>query len=329
MPVPVEKAYSELWHYTTATGVYGILTNQQLWATNISYLNDADEFTGFFKRKLLEILKLGVRKGIQESLNDPEKKKYINSLGGEEAFEKEICDNLLSSIRKTSLQLQTYVTSFCSPVAQKSNDGLLSQWRGYGTDGGYAVVFDTQGLNKLLCEEQAEYFYSFGHWGDVDYFDSDKDAHEEVIEWESAIINAAESLVFENDEDMFLKKAEALFEPILALATRHKHGGFSEEAEIRISVITSKDDSLPDGFVDDNDHRKKKRIDFRIQNGMLVPYLSLFERADGKLSKLPIKKIVVGPHPDKLKRKKSIEKLLDQLDIKADVVMSEIPYLGA
>jgi len=44
--------------------------------------------------------------------------------------------------------------------------------------------------------------------------------------------------------------------------------------------------------------------------------------------KLPIKSIIVGPHPDKIKRKKAVELLLGQHGISAEVMISEIPYLS-
>ena len=59
-----------------------------------------------------------------------------------------------------------------------------------------------------------------------------------------------------------------------------------------------------------------------------MPYIKLFERAKGEEVTLPIKRIVVGPHPDKYKRQKSVRMLLDQLGIEAEVVVSSIPYIG-
>lgn len=43
-PILPEKEPSELFHYTTADGLLGILTKQNLWATDVLYLNDASEF---------------------------------------------------------------------------------------------------------------------------------------------------------------------------------------------------------------------------------------------------------------------------------------------
>jgi hypothetical protein len=41
-----------------------------------------------------------------------------------------------------------------------------------------------------------------------------------------------------------------------------------------------------------------------------------------------IKRIIIGPHQEKEKRKRAIEILLNQLGIDAEVSVSEIPYLG-
>ena len=183
-------------------------------------------------------------------------------------------------------------------------------------------------LQKLLGEEEKAYFYSFAHWGNVDYFDDESNAYEEVLEWENIIRETAADIAFEPDPNVFKEKVGAFFQPILALATRHKHGGFREESEVRITVFTTKNDNPPEDAREAGDNRKKKPICFRPHNGMLVPYISLFERIDAEVARLPIRKIIVGPHPDKLKRQKSVEKLLDQLNIEAIVETSKIPYLG-
>jgi hypothetical protein len=49
---------------------------------------------------------------------------------------------------------------------------------------------------------------------------------------------------------------------------------------------------------------------------------------DEAIEKLPISKIVVGPHPDKFKRQKSVQALLKQAQVDAEVTVSDIPYLG-
>lgn len=323
----VVQSYPQLWHYTTAPGLHGILTSQQLWATNIFYLNDGEEFTGFFDRKLLHLLKEGVREGIAEVHKTAKWLSFIDAAGGPEAVEKELSSQLLTSLRAATLSLPVYVTSFCyTQPGLDSENGLLSQWRGYGSDGGYAIVFDTQGLDELLLDEQRRFFYSFGHWGDVDYYDGDtgtKAAHEETIEWEAAIRKTTARIVVEQN----FHPTEAFFEPIISLATRHKHRGFREESEVRIAAVTLNREVMAEARKADAT-RIRKQVYFTPRGGILVPHIALFERQIGEKATLPIRKIIVGPHPEKLKRQKAVEMLLDQLGIEATVVASDIPFLG-
>jgi hypothetical protein len=61
-----------------------------------------------------------------------------------------------------------------------------------------------------------------------------------------------------------------------------------------------------------------------ILRSLLMPYIKLF----GEGQKLPIRKILVGPHPDKTKRKRAVQQMLEQHAIEAEVLVSDIPYLG-
>ena len=76
-----------------------------------------------------------------------------------------------------------------------------------------------------------EFGYTFFHWGNVDYHASplatESDRFEEVKKWEQQIVDVISALDGANDANL------RLFEPIIALATRHKHHGFREEAEVR------------------------------------------------------------------------------------------------
>lgn len=41
--IDLSQAPADLWHYTDAFGLQGILQGQRLWATNIRFLNDSQE----------------------------------------------------------------------------------------------------------------------------------------------------------------------------------------------------------------------------------------------------------------------------------------------
>ncbi len=57
-----------------------------------------------------------------------------------DGFERQLTALTISS-------LAAYITCFCKPSGKEDFlHGLLSQWRGYGTDGGYALQFNRSRL---------------------------------------------------------------------------------------------------------------------------------------------------------------------------------------
>jgi len=67
----------------------------------------------------------------------------------------------------------------------------------------------------------------------------------------------------------------------------------------------------------------EKECKFRNKNGTQVPYIELFHSLD---KRLPIEKIIVGPHQDKELRAAALQLMLRNTDIK--VTVSDIPYIG-
>ena len=329
MPISIADAYPTLWHYTTAAGLDGILKSQQLWATSVRYLNDDEELRGFFERKLPALLEAGIDDGIQKVLESPRGKEMLKEAGDVAGIRRNLLSGLHESLTTVTLGLEVYVTSFCYTASgADSADGLLSQWRGYGRDGGYALVFETNGLNDLLVREQEEYKHPFLNFSDVDYhYDdwvSDTNRHEETLEWERSVREIVSRVVVDGD---LQKQAEELFLPIVAQSIRHKHRGFKEEREVRVAAVR-----LPKKVIKEAEEIKdappNKPVSFYPRSGMLVPYISLFDRIPPGARELPIEEIVVGPHPDKLKRQQAVQMLLDELEIEAKVRISGIPFLG-
>lgn len=325
----VVEAHQLLYHYTTASGLQGIVESQQLRATNIAYLNDAEEHTGFFERRLPHLLEESIRVAVADLALTDSGRRQIEDFGGAEKAIEDLKSSLIKSLRSTTLKFNNpYITSFCSALSQQAqDDGLLSQWRGYGSDGGYAIVFEANGLQKLLDEESKSYQYQFLGWGDVEYYDQDSDqkaAHPETIEWEKIIQKGIYDFILTQKEESF----NPLHTPITSLSCSHKHRGFREEAEVRIMVVPA-NNLVFQVAQKSGDKRPKKPIHFVMKNGVLVPYIMLFGRqSNGNITKLPIKKVMVGPHPERVKRKKAVESLLEQYEIEAKVTVSDIPYLG-
>lgn len=114
---------SQLWHYTNAEGLIGILQSGELWSTHVSCLNDQMELR-YARRLLLDkIIELS------NSVVHSEEIRFLNILKSELA-------------QDSTTTSEWFVTSFST----KMDD--LSQWRAYGFgEGGYAIGFEFSKLN--------------------------------------------------------------------------------------------------------------------------------------------------------------------------------------
>lgn len=317
--------HPELWHYTTATGLIGILNSRQLWATNIYFLNDAEEYSGFFDYRLSNIARSGIDEALKSFSKTNTGQELIRSKGGLAPTTVWLESLVHGSMRRSTHASPAYITSFCPAI---SDSGMLSQWRGYGQDGGYAIVFRTKELSDLLQKEASSYQYMHFFIGNVDYFDAQRgllENHIETLEREKVIRNVILRML--SNKSLSESDADQLAEATFSLASRHKHSGFQEEREIRISAVLSDNETIL-RYKDRVPNLPEKPIRFISRGGVLIPYIALFESISDDLRSLPISKIVVGPHPDKTKRQRSVEAMLKELNIDAPVVASDIPYIG-
>ena len=110
-----------IFHYTNVTGLKGIIENNCLWATNLSYVNDSKELT----------LGLNIYREVSETL--------LKKKGKSKAY-REILQKFLECLRSKNIS-NRYACCFTG------NGDQLSQWRGYGSNGqGYAIGFETKKL---------------------------------------------------------------------------------------------------------------------------------------------------------------------------------------
>lgn len=321
MPRSITEAYGELIHYTTAGGLAGILSSHSLWATHTAFLNDASEITTFLDRRLPGLLQQEVRAALVDVSRNTNDAKVIADWGGIDKASEDTVAGLVHSIRTSTLTFnKPYVLSFSAAHDPRvSQDGLLSQWRGYGTDGGYAIVFDTSGLHSLLEAEGAVFGYQFAQWADVHYYDEGSHAPEpaeEILQAEEALRKAVADFVRTRNSDAL----DPTYEAVSMLSCLYKHWGFHEEREIRVVVVPSNDEIA-------NAQQKPVRAPrFFLRNGAPVPYLPLFESLPDR--RLPILRVIVGPHREKLQRRTAVESMLAAHGINVPVLVSEIPYIG-
>lgn len=144
--------YPRIYHNTNVLGLYGILKEESLWATHYKFLNDYTEIV-LFKNKLISHLIPKTKDYIQSLVpNYEHAQKIISENGGiDNVVEYDVTtvvEEQYNALFKV-LGAEVYITSFCAASQEDEylkNNGLLSQWRGYGDDGGYAIEFDTQKL---------------------------------------------------------------------------------------------------------------------------------------------------------------------------------------
>lgn len=120
---------SYLFHYTTPTGLIGILNSGEIWATNIRFLNDFNELIEAFD----------IAKSLLES-----------KLSGSDSKSKasDLLSNMINKIDSRSGKFYAYVCSF------SKEDDSLSQWRAYcPPTGGYALGISSTYLKQLLENE--------------------------------------------------------------------------------------------------------------------------------------------------------------------------------
>jgi hypothetical protein len=114
-----------LYHYTTATGLKGIIRSRTVWASDYRFLNDATEF------------RYGL--AIFEQI-------FASMTCRSAVFSSEVTD-LIGRFRQATDEFSVFIAAF-----SKEPD-LLSQWRGYNDGKGYAIGVNADWLSQNADEQ--------------------------------------------------------------------------------------------------------------------------------------------------------------------------------
>lgn len=191
-----------LYHYTNQIGFMGIVQNKELWATQIQFLNDKNEYklaTKIAHETINEMLN-------EEGLPKKNKKLLLDFQCG------------LKRIKNTNMCV-------CSLT---ENGDLLSQWRGYANShGSFSVGFDKESIESSL--ESSDLFLKKCIY--------DKNEQVKIIK-DIITESLFECKDFENEEDeitdIYNDSAIYFSEKISSISPIIKDRSFSEEAEWRI-----------------------------------------------------------------------------------------------
>lgn len=222
-----------LYHYTTFSGLMGIVENRAIWASEVRYMNDSAEL-----RHTAQLVKEEVGTRITQGHKNP-------------ALLNEFQNWIINRISSDQL---LFATSF------RSNGNMLSQWRGYSSIGqGVSIGFNSEFLLKC-CDHKN---FKIGHC----IYDptEQKTLIAELLDGIEELANADQIQQNAQQKEIdatqhYRKVFEEVESHILEIAAILKHPSFEEEDEWRIvsPIITR---------IEEAD------IQFREGANMIVPYI--------------------------------------------------------
>ena len=224
-----------------------------------------------------------------------------------------------------------FVTSFCRHIDEMlQQEGLLSQWRSYGSDGGYCIVFDQDKFIDLVNSIQNPKKFAGITQGEVRYprqistkeLDGFDGVATELFKIEFNRLCELNEMMLPNCalkpfvDVLGSSKLDKMLIHILSKLPFLKHPAFEAEQEFRIAAPAFSN-------AVESPHGKPDPFEFRQRGNELVPFVKLFDEKNI----LPIKRILVGPGNNFERRVHGVGQLVRSLSLKIDVVSSTIPYL--
>lgn len=324
-------SHPELHHYTDEAGLRGIVGSNTLRATHFSDLNDSTEITHLGEKLAPELISIFTdilrKRRVRSHIE-----KAIVANGGLKKSASSLAEDLVRAFYDSAFEREgdeisitasaPFVSSLCTHTLEpySRNNGLLSQWRGYGASGraGFCLVFDTQKLAAMLGREFDRGSYSYLNLEEVKYAFSDRTMRSlfpDLIETCEAFVTSALAGAPQ------LPNGIARFFPA---ATLLKHEAFFEEREVRIVCIPMTErlrEEVAKRYPDANLGPKKPVLPEGARAGARR-YIELF---DGDSEAIPIKRVIVGPRPDQADQVAIAEEVSKG---RFEVVASKTPYKG-
>lgn len=325
IPAHLSLTYSEdsrddaLFHYTSADGLIGILNSGEIWSTAYYCLNDESELAAG-----KEILTAEFRRATHTMIldNDPLVEIFRSRGVDIEEYARTFVNWVLGH---TFHELCAYITCFCRPTgAEDFVHGLLSQWRAYGGDGGYALQFSRKKL--LAAVDSANNAGELSYQLDDVHYTEESPLKSELLAHKNSFIQAyrdfLEQIGRPVNEILEMRSMPNLASGLLGgpleslldyvLHTKNQH--FSEERECRLSLIepiSSKAENLETNYFN--------------RGGLIAPYKKTPRTTFPLLD--CIEWIVIGPSPRMGARFKSINQIVRTAGLPIKVRPSRIPFV--
>lgn len=285
-----------LYHYTSPSGLRGIVQDKALWCSSAHFLSDAEE--------------------ISHAVN--ETRPLLQELGeefreGEHVFAGEIAlvERMVQALEEIETE-PVFVGSF------SVEGNLLSQWRAYCPDrGGYSIGFDgeklaalatAQGFNLVRCVYSRD-----DYWPEL----------EDLVMYTLEHYRTGRREDHIPEKDLATNLVESFHAGLAELAARVKHPAFREEKEWRLVSSPISASLLPTQFREG----ASSLVPF-IEFALEIANEEQLE--DSEFSprdvQLPIREIVVGPTPHPELARQSAQMLCEGESAYPTMKPSGIPY---
>ena len=318
----VYKQYPELFHYTTVDAFQSIYKSNIFWATSFKDLNDSSELQ-CFRLKVRDFLTPLIQNIFEEKRKHDQHFAHEIALNG--GSEKVAIQQ--ANMHSETLHRQTFsengfqdvfVCCFCTHERDSyaETHGLLSQWRGYGVDGGIAIVLDTSGIENLMHQETNLYKHPISHMGDVIY---DNDSNLENNDGIRLVFDCFPEILADSYSDKQPNYGQ-IFDRFVLGSTLVKHHAFHEEREIRIVVAPRPTNPTSHFYSDEHNAKPIKQIKFRRKGEGEARYIELLGDVQ-----IPIKRVIVGPSRIQNLNYQRINECVAETNIK--IQMSGIPFV--
>jgi hypothetical protein len=201
-------------HYTTANALINIVQTETLWATNIKFLNDEQEFL-----HAIDLAKDVIKRSTEKS-------------SGKIKSNKMYYDAFVEETTKAIEDLDRYNSESVFTCSFSEEKDLLSQWRGYCPNNqGYCIHFDLEGLLAFAKKK----FLSCELFPCV--YDDDK-----KVKSLSDLLNKYWQIyISQSDPKVREATIRKLAQEVEALASHFKHSSFAEEKEHRLVILMAWD----------------------------------------------------------------------------------------
>lgn len=265
-----------LWHYTSMTGVKGLLAEGRLWFSDAAFLNDSTELS-----YAVDVAEKVIKERIEDKHIDPLVREYLESFLAKIKGDRE-------NRQSFGFTNPTFVACFC-----KEGDSL-HLWRAYTKNGrGYSIgffpdVIQTK-LKPLLIDEEIVVQTSGTGTPKVScHTRLYKPALREVIYDETEqkgllnqILDSFSQIIVENKSDfqsgnlnnftklIFVDRVYSVFYHYLSC---FKHPTFREEHEWRFIYAPDLSETMDD---ENQEVYVQGEIEYRESGGYIVPYLKV------------------------------------------------------